>query len=164
MKTFNFVLFTALVYFSSQTSVPAQTVLNYSLNNIDGNENELSEIWGEKLTVLDFWATWCKPCLKAIPEIIKLSKEFEGSGVNFIGINEDSPRNSSKVKPLAFSLGINYPVLLDSEQELMNDLLVNSLPTLLIFNKNGEVVFTHIGYAAGDEQIIKETINKLLND
>ena len=164
MKIISLLLFAVLISSISSTDTSAQSVFNYSLNNIEGNENELSELRGDKLTVLDFWATWCKPCMKAIPELIKLSEEFKGSGVNFIGINEDSPRNSSKVKPLVFSLGINYPVLLDSEQELMNDLLVNTLPTLLIFNKRGEVIFIHIGYAPGDEQISRETINKLLNE
>ncbi len=142
----------------------AQSVKNYTLNNTDGEEIRLSEIWGDKLTVLDFWATWCKPCMKAIPELIKLSDEFKEKGVSFIGINDDSPRNSSKVKPLTFSLGINYPVLLDSEQELMNDLLVNSLPTLLIFNKKGDLIYTHTGYSTGDELIIKKEIEKILNE
>ncbi|NJO92744.1 MAG: TlpA family protein disulfide reductase [Chloroflexia bacterium] len=137
MKITGLLLFMLFFQAIALPDLSAQTAKKYALNNLEGEEIHLSNIWGENLTVLDFWASWCKPCMKAIPELIKLSDEFAERGVNFIGINEDSPRNSSKVKPLAFSLGINYPILLDSDQEMMNDLLVNLLPTLLIFNKKG---------------------------
>lgn len=147
-----------------QGSVLGQSIISYSLNDINGNEIKLSEIQGDKLTVLDFWATWCKPCIKSIPKLIELSEEFKDSGVNFIGINEDSPRNSSKIKPFSYSIGIPYPVLLDSDQELMNELLINSLPTLVILNSNAEIVFTHIGYTNGDKALLQKTINKLLNE
>ena len=142
----------------------SQSNFNYSLKDVDGDEIDLTDIKGEKLTVLDFWASWCKPCMKAIPKLIKLSEKYSEAGVSFIGINEDNPRNISKVAPLTHSLGINYPVLLDSEQELMNDFLVNSLPTLIILDKNGKIVFTHLGYSSGDETYIEETINKLLDE
>lgn len=153
-----------LIFFLVQKNLSAQSVLNYSLNDVDGSEIQIADIWGEKLTVFDFWASWCKPCMKAIPELIKLSEEYNEQGVKFIGINTDSPRNSSKVKPLTYSLGINYTILLDNDQKLMNDLLVSTLPTLIIFNKKGEVLYTHIGYVHGDELIIQETIKKLLNE
>lgn len=167
MKKIKTIKYFALLFctvFLLQSNILGQNVLNYSLSNIEGNEILLSEIKGESLTVLDFWATWCKPCIKSIPILIELSEEYKDYGVNFIGINEDSPKNSSKIKPFSYSLGITYPVLLDSDQVLMNDLLVNSLPTLIIINNNGEIVFTHIGYTSGDKAILKETINKLLNE
>jgi len=167
MRILNKLKTTVLLLFfigQMQNSAISQSNFNYTLNDVEGNEVDLANIRGTNLTVLDFWASWCKPCLKAIPKLIELSKKYESSNVNFIGINEDSPRNISKVAPLANSLGINYPVLLDSDQELMNDFLVNTLPTLIILGKNGKVVFTHIGYSNGDEILIEETINKLLNE
>lgn len=164
MKTYGIILTIILIFSIWKTEINAQTIMNYSLNNTEGEEIQISDISGEKLTVLDFWATWCKPCVQAIPHIIKLSDEFKEDGVRFIGINTDSPRNSSKIKPFAFSKGINYPILLDSDQELMNDLFVDFLPTILIYDENGELLFTHRGYVPGDEKIIKNEIIKLLDE
>jgi len=155
-------VFILCVFFNNTLS--AQDIFSYNLTNLEGENIEISDIKGEDLTILDFWASWCKPCIKSIPKLIELSEKFKDSGVIFIGINEDSPRNSSKVKPFAHSLGITYPVLLDSDQELMNELLVNSLPTLIIINKKGEVVYTHIGYSSGDKVLLEEVINKLLHE
>ncbi len=146
---------------SLQTGIFGQ-VFDTELSDINGKSTSLNELKGEKLTVLDFWATWCKPCVRSIPELVKLSDEFHEKGVRFIGVNEDSPRNFSKVKPFATSLGITYPVLLDTDQELLTDLLIDSFPTLVILGSKGKVLFTHVGYSDGDENIIKEKIEKLL--
>ncbi len=60
--------------------------------------------------------------------------------------------------------GIDYEVILDSDQEIMTELVISVLPTLVILNESGKVVFTHQGYNAGDELIIKEKIEELLSD
>jgi cytochrome c biogenesis protein CcmG, thiol:disulfide interchange protein DsbE len=149
--------------FLLQTGIFGQ-VYDTELPDINGKSTSINELKGEKLTVLDFWATWCKPCVRSIPELVKLSKEFHNKGVHFIGINEDSPRNSSKVRPFATSLGITYPVLMDTDQELLTDLLIDSFPTLVVLDSKGKVIYTHVGYSDGDENIIKEKIEKLLGE
>ena len=163
MKLIKYFFGLVLIVNISSYSTMGQSIFNNTFVDIDGNEVQLSEMKGEKLTVLDFWATWCKPCIKSIPKLIQLSEEFKDSGVNFIGVNVDSPRNSSKVKPFSYSLGITYPVILDNEQVLMSDLLINSLPTLIIVNSEGEVIYTHVGYSNNDEIILKQKIEALLN-
>ncbi|MEQ9302893.1 MAG: TlpA disulfide reductase family protein [Marinoscillum sp.] len=160
---FNFGLLVCLLVVCS-FPLSAQGVLNTELKDIDGNYVTIDELKGDNLTVIDFWATWCKPCIKAIPELEKLSNSFMDMGVAFIGINNDSPRNISKVRPMSKSLGMTYPVLLDSEQELFNEMLISALPTLLILDVNGTVVYTHEGYARGDEEIIRSKIQELLSN
>ena len=139
-------------------------VENFSLDNTDGQRTEFNEIKGEKLTVIDFWATWCKPCVNSIPKLNKLAQETKEKGVGFIGINVDSPRNISKVKPFVQALGVSYPVLLDTDEEVMTQLNVSVLPTLLIVNSKNEIVFTHEGFKPGDEVLIKEEIEKILSE
>ncbi len=153
-----------VLIFGSFISVHGQTVFQTELSDIDGNAVNINEIKGEKLTVLDFWATWCGPCINSIPELVKLADKFEDKGVGFIGINADSPRNRSKVKPFASSMGITYPVLLDSDQQLQSDFFINGFPTLLVLDGEGKVLFTHVGYIQGDEKIFEDTINKLLSE
>jgi peroxiredoxin len=77
MKITGILLLTLFSHLFLQSEICAQGLKNYTLSNTDGEEIQLSEILGEKLTVLDFWATWCKPCMKAIPGLIKLSDEFK---------------------------------------------------------------------------------------
>lgn len=143
-------------------ALSSQNFYNSRLDNTDGESVQLKDVKGKKLTVLDFWATWCKPCIKAIPELIELSDKYSDSDVAFVGINVDSPRNRAKVKPFSASLGITYPVLLDIDQVLSSELMIGALPTLIILNSTGEIVFTHQGYAPGDEKIIEHEIEKNL--
>lgn len=132
------------------------------VKDIDQNWVSLDEFNGEKLTVLDFWATWCKPCVTGIPKLNSLYKEFSEQGVEFIGINIDGPRNQSKIKPFVQSLGIQYPIILDPDQELVDDYNVTAFPTLIVINNKGKQVFVHEGFLPGDEKRIKEEISKLL--
>jgi len=148
-----------LTAFSWQGRVP-----DFSLENLDNELVSYSEIKGERLTVIDFWATWCQPCIKSIPELVEMYSVFHERGVEFIGISVDSPRNLSKVKPFSHSLGITYPVLLDSNSELMGELNVTAVPTLLIIDRDDRIVYTHEGFHAGDGEIIREEIEKYLND
>ena len=134
-------------------------VHNFSLRNTENEIMHLSELTGEKLTVIDFWATWCQPCIRSIPKLVELNDEYRNMGVNFIGISVDSPRNISKVKPLARTLGIRYPVLLDSSSEILGDLNITAIPTLLILDQDNRILYIHEGFAAGDEQIIREELD-----
>ncbi|MGW8315715.1 MAG: TlpA family protein disulfide reductase [Bacteroidales bacterium] len=158
-----YLVFTLLI-FGTLWEVQGQTAFQTPLSDLEGNTVSIDAIKGEKLTVLDFWATWCRPCINSIPELVKLSDKYQDQGVHFVGINADSPRNSSKVKPFASSVGITYPVLLDFEQQLQSDFFISGFPTLLILDGKGKVLFTHVGFIQGDEKIIEDAISKLLTE
>lgn len=141
----------------------AQAVLSAAVKDLDGNLTSIEEQATRDIIVLDFWTTWCKPCVKSVPKFVELNKKFSGQ-ISFIGINEDSPRNLAKVKPVAQSLGIDYPVLLDTDQDILSDLLVSSFPTLIILDRDEHVLFTHEGFVTGDELIIEKELIKLLKE
>jgi len=141
----------------------AQTVRNFEFKDIENNTRSFNELKGEKLTLIDFWATWCKPCNKAIPELNKIYDTYKTKGVEIIGINCDGPRSVSKVAPLSKSLQIKYPVLLDINSELKTDLNLIAFPTLIIVNTEGKVVWVHEGYVTGDAEIIIAEIEKNLS-
>ena len=138
-------------------------VHDFSLRNTENEVMSLSELKGDNLTVIDFWATWCQPCIRSLPKLAELNKAYSDSGVNFIGISIDSPRNMSKVKPFARSIGIRYPILLDSSGEIMGDLNVTAVPSLLILDNNNRILYMHEGFSAGDEEIIREELDRHLN-
>ncbi len=151
-----------LVFLCMAFGLRAQEIYNFNLVNTDNQPISYNDIKGQKLTVIDFWATWCKPCLNALPKLAVLSDTFKNQGVQFIGISVDGPRNWSKIKPFVQSMGITYPVLIDKDGEVMRDLNINSVPTLLIANEKNEIVFSHEGFSLGDEKIISDELDRLL--
>ena len=153
-----------LILFMGILSVGFAQLPDLELKNLDRQYVRLKDVQGEHLTVVDFWATWCKPCLASIPKIDELAREFKSKGVVFWGINVDSPRNESKVKPFVRSMNISYPVFLDGDMELMDNLNVSVMPTLIILDTKGKVHFFHEGYQPGDEKIVREKIQQLLTD
>jgi len=146
----------------SEFDLTAQQVRNFTLNDLNNKQQSFNELKGEKLTIIDFWATWCKPCNKAIPELNKIYTEFKNKGVNVIGINCDGPRSIAKVAPLSKTLQIEYPVLIDMNIQLMAELNLSAYPTLIIVNSSGKIVWIHEGFVPGDELVISEEINKQL--
>jgi thiol-disulfide isomerase/thioredoxin len=146
----------------STIGLSAQTVNDFEFKDIENNTRTYNELKGEKLTLIDFWATWCGPCNKAIPELNKIYGSYKNKGVEIIGINCDGPRSVSKVGPLSKSLQIQYPILIDINSELKTELNIIGLPTLIIVNSKGRIVWIHEGFVSGEEEIIRSEIEKYL--
>jgi len=142
--------------------VQAQKVSNFKLEDTESNPREYELLKGEKLTIIDFWATWCKPCVKAIPELVKIQEEYKNKGVRMIGISCDGPRSVSKVGPLTSTLKVNYPILIDFNNDLMREYNILSLPSLMIVNAENKIVYFHEGFNSGDEEELRKKIEQLL--
>ena len=114
--------------------------------------------WQGKVMVVNFWATWCPPCLAEIPEFIQLQKQYGKQGVQFIGIAIDQ---KSKVQAYAQEVGMNYPVLLgdlagiDFARRIGN--AQGGLPYTVILDRSGKIVTTQLGALSHEklEGIIK---------
>ena len=156
------IFFTLFFLFICKNISYGGTIEDFTLSDLNNKRTSFSDLKGENLTVLDFWATWCKPCARAIPKLITLYDQYKDRGVQFIGINVDSPRNLPKVKPYASTRGITYPILLDSNNELMSEFQITALPTVLVVDNKNEIVFVHRGYRPGNEKILQDEIDKML--
>ncbi len=144
------------------SSIQAQTVRTFVLDNLEGETIAYEDLKGAQITVIDFWASWCKPCMKGMPKLEKIYQQYKNQGVNVISVNTDGPRSISKVLPLSRALELSYPIVSDINNDVMQDMEVTQLPTLLIVNKNDEVVYRHEGFSDGDELEIEEEIVKNL--
>jgi Peroxiredoxin len=144
-------------------NLSAQVLDDFSLENIDYEVVSLEEAKGSKLTVIDFWATWCKPCTKAMPKLNDIYMKYKDQGLGMIGISCDGPRSISRVSTVSKNLNIDYHILKDIDCEVMNTLQFQSFPTLILINESSEIVHIHQGYNSGDEKDIEETIIKYLN-
>ena len=134
----------------------------FRLRDLNMKWQEYGDLKGSKITVIDFWATWCQPCVRSIPLLNDMAEEFADQGVRFIGVSIDGPRNQSKIAPFMHSMGVTYPVLRDLNSELMSELDVTAVPTLLIYNVDGEQLYVHEGFRPGDEASIHEHIKQNL--
>jgi len=143
-------------------SASGQEFTDFSLENTDNELVDLEELKGEKLTVIDFWATWCKPCTKAMPKLNHIYNEYKDEGLSVIGISCDGPRSIGQVDLVAQSLNIDYEILKDIDCEVMGENNFQAFPTLVILNADQEIVYVHEGFVSGDEVTIEEEIASLL--
>jgi thiol-disulfide isomerase/thioredoxin len=112
-----------------------------------------------KITVLDFWATWCVPCKKELNNINELYEDWQKKyNVSIVAVSIDDSRSSTKVKPYAEGQRWTYDVLLDVNQDLKRDLNIQSVPFTVVIDQSGKIVYSHSGYTEGDENILEDAI------
>lgn len=120
-------------------------LMEFSLADISGNIRSISE-WQGKILIINFWATWCPPCLKEIPEFIELQSEYAEQNVQFIGIAIDKPH---LVDDYLSFIDINYPILIaETEGGKLSHKLGNTfdaIPYTVIVNQQSQIIFRHPG-------------------
>ena len=138
--------------------------LDFSLKDLSGKMVSLSDLLESGPVVLDFWATWCGPCVKELPHIQSLHEEFSHKGITIVGISEDGTKTVSKVKPFVKTRRYTFPVLLDTNQKVMRMFKISSIPYVCIIDTTGELYYSHLGYKPGDEKELRNKILELLGE
>jgi peroxiredoxin len=131
---------------------------DFSLEDLEGNKIALSDLKG-KVLVLDFWATWCGPCVRAFPAMNKAQEIFaDDPDVEFLYINTWQKEEDKKANAQAFITKNAYPfhVLLDYEDKVVADYKVEGIPTKFIVDGKGRIRFKKIGFMGNDDHTIKE--------
>ena len=162
MKTIRYLCFIGLALGIFTQTTALEKAIPFALRNIDGELVNVGDYLGKQPMVVDFWATWCKPCVKSLPELQKIHREFKASGLVVLAVNEDGPRSLSKVAPFAKSQGLSLPVLLDEKGDVLNKYQASGLPTTVLINREGEIVLTLRGYRPGDDQKLRTAIKSLM--
>lgn len=148
----------------SDSTKNLQVLPQVVLKDINGNNVDISTLADHGgLTVISFWATWCKPCIKELKNIDALYEEWqEKYDVKLIAVSVDDTRNTIKVKPFVNSQGWAYEVLLDPNADLQRALNVTNPPVTFLLNQKGQIVYTHTGYLEGDEFELEEHMEELI--
>lgn len=141
---------------------PADSTALMALTLPDGaGRPQAMSQWQGKVVVVNFWATWCVPCRKEMPDFIRAQNAYGAKGLQIVGIAVD---NADKVQQFAKELDLNYPALIggyeamDLSRTLGNKLV--ALPFTLILDRQGKVAYTHLGPVEPDQ--FRNVITKLL--
>jgi peroxiredoxin len=109
---------------------------DFTLRDLQGKEWNLRSLRG-KVVLVNFWATWCPPCRKEIPDLESLYQRFKGQGLIVLGVSHD---DVSKIESFVAGHGMTYPVLVDANRQVSDLFAVEGIPQTYVFNRDGKLV------------------------
>lgn len=133
---------------------------DFSLKTPDGKIVKLAD-YKNKIVIIDFWATWCPPCRKGVPDLIAIQKEYKNDVV-VIGISLDRENTIADVVPFIKNYGINYPVVYGNMDVVKAYGGIEAIPTSFVIDKKGNIVDTHVGLVSKETytSVIKTLLTK----
>lgn len=143
----------------AQKSLP-----DVEVKNLDGQTCSIqSALDGSTPVILTFWSTTCKPCLQELGAMNDAYVDWsDEADFKIIAVARDDARSSSKVAPMVKGRGwSDFDIYLDENGDLARAMNVQTDPTAFVLDKDGNVVFTHIGYTPGSEEELFDQILKL---
>jgi len=140
------------------TSPGAKPAPSFTLQDLKGNQISLSDFKG-KVVILDFWATWCGPCVIEIPHFIELYEQYKDRGFAMVGISLDR-QGISVVKSFAQKYRVNYPILMTDGRIDRAYGGITGIPTTFVIDSAGNIRQKYIGYR--DKDVFEADIKTLL--
>jgi thiol-disulfide isomerase/thioredoxin len=153
-----------ILIFTASSFATEKKVPSIKIKDIKGKEFNTGELSNDgKPMIINFWATWCKPCIKELNNIQEVYPDWvDETGVKIVAVSIDDARNSRKVAPFISARGWDYEILIDENGDFRRAMNVQNPPHTFLVNGKGEVVWQHNGYAPGDEEELYEEVQKLV--
>ncbi|MCA9597105.1 MAG: TlpA family protein disulfide reductase [Myxococcales bacterium] len=136
---------------------------DFELPTLTGDTVRLSDHLGKDVVLLDFWATFCDPCLTAMPHLDEVYKKHKDEGFVVLGISIDGPDSIAEVKTTVAKLGVSFPILLDQETSVVA--LYNpktSAPYSVLIGRDGSIITKKEGYTTGDSGAVERDVEAAL--
>lgn len=139
---------------------PGERAPDFALPSLTG-ENKLSlRSYRGKVVYLDFWASWCGPCLVSLPKLEELRQDFPERDFQILAINLD--RDLEKAREFLREHRVGYPSGSDPEGRLPETFGLDTMPSSYLIDRNGVVRYVHRGFRADDVDEIRERIRELV--
>ncbi|MEE8308266.1 MAG: TlpA disulfide reductase family protein [Gammaproteobacteria bacterium] len=134
---------------------------DFVLKSMSGENIRLSEYRGE-VVLINFWTSWCGDCRESMPALNDLYERYREVGFQVLSVNMDRKREDAS--EMATSLGMRHPVLFDSGRKVSKEYEVDSLPVMLLVDREGVVRHVNEGYRRGREVIYLRQLRALLRE
>jgi len=157
MKKLILIICAALLF----TALVAEKMPDFRLPDMANKDVTLASLLGKGPVLIDFWASWCTPCKNAMPPLHSLAESYDSLTVVLISI--DAPKDVAKAKNFLKSKQYKFVPLFDSEKSLASKLNVKTVPHTFIIDREGNIVYSHVGFDAGTEKKYDGIIRKMLN-
>ena len=132
----------------------------FAAMSLDGSRKLSLRAYRGKIVYLDFWASWCPPCLQSLPLLEDLRKEFAADGVQFLAVNLD--RDLDEARAFLREHTIGYPSATDPEGRLPETYQVKKMPTSFLIDRGGVIRYVHPGFRPSDIDEIRAQIRRLV--
>ncbi len=150
-----------------RTATPASAVTttvvehppDFELDSTTGGSVRLSDLVGKHVILLDFWATYCDPCLTAMPHLQATYDKYREQGLVILGISIDGPESIANVRSTVAKLGVEFPILLDDESRVVA--LYNprtSAPYSVLIGRDGRILAQQEGFTTGNAAVMESAI------
>jgi thiol-disulfide isomerase/thioredoxin len=150
----------ALPVFATSSSGPAPA---FQLTGRNGKAIDLSQFKGQ-VVMINFWATWCKPCREEMPLLEDIYKKYKPMGFTLLGVNVEPNSKDAEVWLGKLSKPVTFPVAYDTESKVTKLYKVVVMPSTVFVDRKGNVRVIHKGYKAGDENEYLTQIRSLLKE
>ena len=138
---------------------------DFDVTTTDGRSFRLSDYRG-KVLVMDFWATWCPPCRKEVPQLVRLAATNRNRGLEVVGLHIDDKGRSTPeaIRGFISQYGINYKVGLAGDEMFFSYLgrEDDTIPQTLVFGRDGRAIAHFIGYGDSSAKELDEAVNHAL--
>jgi peroxiredoxin len=135
---------------------------DFTLPNLKGEDVTLSDLLAGGPVIVDFWATWCRPCIQSFPDLQKLVDEYKDRGLTVVAVSVDGPRTRSRVEPFIRSKDYGFEVLFDTQGRVAQRYSAVAIPRTVLVNSDGEIALATVGYRPSNHDLIEKALVPLL--
>ncbi len=134
---------------------------DFVLKSRDGRNLRLSEFRGQ-VVLVNFWARWAGESRKEMPALDRINTTYQRAGLVILGVSVDE--DERRAGEFAGSMGVSYPILFDTGEEIGRDYLIQKMPMTVLVDRAGVVRYLSVGFQRGDENVYLEHIRELLRE